>query len=98
VVGAALAGGVLADVTASGRPVVVGATVVGCGAALAAADAARRERRRLAGGLLVLSAVVPTGFAYLPNVVVLVVGLVVLLRPVGGRPDPADRADGPDRA
>lgn len=81
VFGAVLASTLVADATDSGRLVLAALTVLGVGAACAAAWAVQRERPRLAGLLLLVSIVTPTGFAYLPNVLALAGGVVLLARP-----------------
>ena len=61
-------------------PLLVAATVVGSGAAFAAALAFRDDRRYLAGMLLILSAFTPTNGAVLLNSGALILGFVVAVR------------------
>jgi lipopolysaccharide export LptBFGC system permease protein LptF len=70
----------LNDVTESGRVVVGVAALIGIGAAIGAVIAAVRGSNRQTGALLLLSAIIPTGFAYLPNVVAIVLGVALLRR------------------
>lgn len=77
--GAAVALFTFGDVNEDARLFVAGATVLGVGAALLSAWSAARSRHRLAGALLIGSAVVtPTYFAWPLNVVPLVAGVVIV--------------------
>lgn len=60
--------------------IVIAAVVVGVGAAWAALVNLRAERTALAGLLLVVSAVIPSGFAWVPNLLALVGGVWLLVR------------------
>jgi hypothetical protein len=68
----------VAGSTASGRIVTTPAAVVGVLAAVGAVVGLWRGRWFWAGALLILSAVAPTGFAYLPNIVALAIGVSLL--------------------
>lgn len=72
----ALAG--LASVNNDARLLVLGATAVGVGAALVAANLLVRERPRWAGLCLAVSVVIPTWSAAVLNLVPLVAGLILL--------------------
>lgn len=78
VAGASVALGSLGRVNDDARVLVVGAAVVGPLLAAWAAFQLSRDRDRLAGALLLLSAVLtPTYFAYAINVPAFIIGLVL---------------------
>lgn len=81
VAGAVLGALSVADATDSGRLPMIVAAVIGVAAAAAAAVLLHRGHSRAAGALLVLSAVTPTGFAYLPNLAAVLGGLALLMWP-----------------
>lgn len=71
----------LSNVEESAVGIAVGMTVVGVGAGIGAALAYWSGHRRLSGGLYLLSAVTPTGFAYVGNLVALAAGVLLVVRP-----------------
>ncbi len=79
--GAAMAISSLANANDDARVLVWSASVVFPLCALAAAWALRHHRDRMAGLLLVASVATPTYFAYPLNILALVVGLALLVRP-----------------
>jgi hypothetical protein len=81
VVGAVVALPALSMVTADARVIVGAASVLGPLAAAGAAVALQRQRDRLAGALLLVSALTPTYFAWVLNVPALVVGVMLLVAP-----------------
>lgn len=81
VVATALGVEFLLNTTASGRAVVATATIVGAAAAGCATWAAGNHRPRRAGAFLAVSVVVPTGFAYVLNIVVLMMAIYLLVSP-----------------
>lgn len=68
----------VASVNDDARLLVFGATVVGVGAALLAANLLVRDRPRWAGLCLVVSVVTPTWSAAVLNLVPLIAGLILL--------------------
>lgn len=78
-IGGSLALVTLKASTESGRIVVAVAAAIGLGAAIGAVFAAVRGSKRQTGALLLLSAITPTSFAYLPNVVIMALGVALLL-------------------
>jgi uncharacterized membrane protein len=69
----------LANTNDDARLIVIAAGLVGTGSALAAAGAAARGAIRAAGGLLIVSAITPSGFFYVPNVIALLAGVALLV-------------------
>lgn len=78
VVGLLIASAGFGTINEDARLLVLGAAVVGVGAALLAALLLLRERPRWAGVCLVASVVTPTWYAAIINLVPLVVGLALL--------------------
>ena len=81
VVGAAVALAAFGEVNEDARLLVGFATVAGPLAATTAAWALRRGNDRIAGALLLLSAITPTYFAAVLNLPALIVGAVLLSAP-----------------
>jgi uncharacterized membrane protein YeaQ/YmgE (transglycosylase-associated protein family) len=82
VVGLSVGLGALRSTETDARFVVLAACVVGSVAALLASVSFAKRRDRLAGGLLLVSVITPTVFAWILNVPALLVGLAVLTSPV----------------
>lgn len=68
----------LGTVNDDARTLVISATVLGVGCALAASALLVTERHRWAGACLVVSAVIPTWFAAWLNVLPLVAGILLI--------------------
>lgn len=85
VVGAAIALTALPDVNAGARWFVAIASVIGPTAALLAAHLLRTGRDRLAGLALVISVATPTYFGAAVNVVALLAGVLLAVRPPARR-------------
>ena len=67
----------LGSYNSDARPFVVGATIVAAAAAALASVKLAQHRDRIAGVLLIVSAVAPTSFAWVLNVPALFVGAVL---------------------
>lgn len=81
-VGGAIAIAALRDVNSDARALVGVATLLGIVTAVAASAALTHRRERVAGGLLVVSALVtPTFFAYALNLAPLLIGIVLIATP-----------------
>ncbi|MFA5564529.1 MAG: hypothetical protein WC184_01375 [Acidimicrobiia bacterium] len=65
--------------------IVIAAALIGVAAALGSAALAYRGKYRVAGALLIVSVIIPSAMAYIPNVVALLGGLaLVFLAPKPG--------------
>lgn len=80
-VGAAIALASLDGVNADARPIVGVASILGPLAAVLASRSVARAADRVAGGLLLMSVLTPTYFAYVLNLPALVIGIALLAVP-----------------
>lgn len=71
--------------TPSGRPVIAALAIVGVGSIAASCWLLREDRITLAGAMLVLSAVTPSVFVWVPNVIAFVLGAVLVSRGLRNR-------------
>lgn len=90
-IGAAVALIPLPAVDADARLLIGVMGVVFLGSAAAAALALRRRRDRVAGSLLLLSALTPTYYLYLLPIPALIIGAVLLVRPATFLSEPQAR-------